>query len=64
MIWDAIERRDSSMDDETITSTDLCKATRLEVIDSSGRAYVNWDVEALKLQLQDDGKTLELLVQW
>lgn len=63
MIWDAIERRESSMDDETITSTDLGKVTRLEVIDSSGRAYVNWDVEALKLQLQDDGKTLELLVQ-
>jgi hypothetical protein len=51
------------MDDETINSTDLGKVTRLEVIDSSGRAYVNWDVEGLKLQLQDDGKTLKLLVQ-
>ena len=41
--------------------TDFSKVTRVEVIDSNGRAYVAYDVQATVL-LQDDGKTLKVFV--
>ncbi len=37
--------------------------TRVEVIDSNGRAYVNLDVKHLEFSYQDDGKTLKLFIK-
>lgn len=40
---------------------DFSKVTRVEVIDSNGRAYVAYDV-APTIMLQDDGRTLKVFV--
>ncbi len=37
--------------------------TRVEIIDSSGRAYVNLDVKHLEFSYQDGGKTLKLFIK-
>lgn len=43
---------------------DLSKVTRVEVIDSKGRSYVNWnDSNQVELSLQDDNKTLKVFVK-
>lgn len=39
------------------------KVTRLEVISSNGRQYVNMNVENLELSYQDDGRTLKILIK-
>jgi hypothetical protein len=39
------------------------KVTRLEVITSKGRQYVNMNVSDLELSYQDDGRTLKLFVK-
>ena len=39
------------------------RITRIEVIDQSGRSYVNWDENNdVTYQLQDDGRTLKVFV--
>lgn len=38
--------------------------TRFEVIDNKGRVYVKHNVEELKFQLQDDGRTLKAFVRF
>ena len=39
------------------------RVTRIEVIDQSGRSYVNWDESNdVTWQLQDDGRTLKVFV--
>lgn len=40
---------------------DFSKVTRVEVIDSDGRAYVAYDVQPT-IVLQDDGRTLKVFV--
>ncbi len=40
---------------------DFSKVTRVEVIDSNGRAYVAYDVTPT-IMLQDDGRTLKVFV--
>jgi hypothetical protein len=45
------------------TSLETSKVTRLEVITSDGRQYVNIDVNDLELSYQDDGRTLKLFVK-
>jgi len=41
----------------------LSECTRIEVVDDSGRAYVNWSKNNnIKLSLQDDGKTLKIFI--
>lgn len=40
---------------------DFSKVTRVEVIDSNGRAYVAYDVEPT-IMLQDGGRTLKVFV--
>lgn len=40
---------------------ETARVTRFEVIDSTGRAYVKYDV-AVTLVLQDDGQTLKVFV--
>jgi hypothetical protein len=42
----------------------LEKVTRVEVIDESGRAYTCYNAENVVMQLQDDGRTLKLFVDW
>lgn len=44
--------------------TDLSKVTRVEVIDNKGRAYTKHNVVSVYCQLQDDGKTLKMFVQF
>ena len=39
------------------------KITRLEVIDSKGRAYVNMDVKHIEFSLQDNDRTLKIFVK-
>lgn len=41
---------------------DFSKVTRVEVIDSNGRAYVAYDVDTT-VMLQDDGRTLKVFVE-
>lgn len=47
-----------------LAETNLSKVTRVEVIDNKGRAYTKYNVESVYYQLQDDGKTLKLFVQY
>lgn len=38
--------------------------TRVEVIDHTGRSYVNWNIlNKVTLSLQDDGRTLKVFVE-
>ena len=44
-------------------STSLPRCTRVEVIDSKGRSYVNWEEgNVVKFEIQDDGKTLKVFI--
>ena len=48
-----------------LTEEDLVKTkiTRVEVIDTNGRDYVNWDKNnKVQLSLQDDGRTLKIFI--
>lgn len=37
--------------------------TRVEVIDETGRAYVNWNKDnKVSLSYQDDGRTLKIII--
>lgn len=48
-----------------IEKTDISteQVTRVEVIDNTGRAYVNWNPDnAVEVQLQDNGKTLKVFI--
>ena len=39
------------------------EVTRVEVIDDTGRAYVNWNVDNIvSVQLQDNDKTLKVFI--
>lgn len=39
------------------------KTTRVEVIDEKGRSYVNWkENNKVKLDLQDNGRTLKIFI--
>ena len=42
---------------------DTYKVTRLEVIDDTGRAYVNMNAGSIELQLQDDDRTLKVFTK-
>ena len=41
----------------------LSEVTRLEVIDHTGRAYVNHKVKLVSLSMQDEGRTLKVFVE-
>ena len=44
-----------------MTETD--KVTRVEIIDQSGRSYVNWNENnKVELSFQDDGRTLKVFI--
>jgi len=38
--------------------------TRVEVIDNDGRRYVKYGAKEVKYDIQDDGKTLKIFVDW
>jgi len=38
------------------------KVDRVELIDENGRVYTNYDVRRCALMLQDDNKTLKIMV--
>ena len=41
----------------------LSKVNRVEVIDQSGRSYVNWnDKNIVQIDFQDDGKTMKVFI--
>jgi hypothetical protein len=48
--------------DPEVAYHDSSKVTRVEVIDSSGRAYVNTIAKDVALAYQDDGKTLKIFL--
>lgn len=39
------------------------RVTRVEVIDSSGRAYVAHGLENVRMDLQDEGRTMKIFVE-
>ena len=41
---------------------DVEKVTRLEIIDSDGRNYVQRNVKEMDFSLQDDGRTLKIFI--
>lgn len=48
---------------QNINASFLPKCTRVEVIDQSGRAYVNWrPTNKVQIQMQDDDKTLKIFI--
>jgi hypothetical protein len=49
--------------DDADIDLNLSEVTRVEVIDSSGRAYVALDIEEVELSLQDDDKTLKIFIK-
>lgn len=52
-----------SYNTEIINSLSTALINRVEVIDTDGRSYVNWDQENnVKMQLQDLGKTLKVFI--
>jgi hypothetical protein len=42
---------------------DFSSVSRVEVIDSTGRAYVNIQVSSVELSLQDDSTTLKIFIK-
>jgi hypothetical protein len=48
------------LDNDKVTSTGV---TRIEVIDSEGRQFVNWNKDnKISVSLQDEGKTLKVFI--
>ena len=47
-----------------VIAAQMGKVNRVEVIDNKGRAYTKYNVEGVYCQLQDDGKTLKVFVQY
>ena len=57
------EPNDKDLKGGSLTSTYTDKVTRVEVIDSGGRAYVSWDKDnKVESQLQDDERTLKIFI--
>ena len=49
------------MEKDKLTFLENCN--RVEVIDESGRAYVNWQKQnTVQISLQDNGKTLKIFI--
>lgn len=48
---------------ERLSKRDFSKVTRVEVIDSTWRAYVNMATHTIELSVQDEGRTLKLFLK-
>ena len=46
------------------TIKDLEEVNRVEVIDNAGRSYTCYNAKDVHYQLQDDGKTLKVFLNW
>jgi len=46
-----------------LKAQDFSDVSRVEVIDSTGRAYVNLDVTSVELSLQDEARTLKIFIK-
>lgn len=46
-----------------MTTTHHKRATRVEVIDQSGRAYVNTNCRDVAVSIQDDGRTIKVFLR-
>lgn len=55
------------IDDENLITEEAVKAypkvTRVEVIDSTGRAYTTWEATNVTTILQDDERTLKVFLR-
>lgn len=55
------------IDDENLITEEAVKAypkvTRVEVIDSTGRAYTTWEATDVTTILQDDERTLKVFLR-
>ena len=40
----------------------LERVTRVEIIDDTGRKYVNWEVDNVIISLQDAGRTMKIFI--
>jgi hypothetical protein len=49
--------------DEILERWSIPTVSRIEVIDNTGRSYVNWNVSEFKLFVQDDKRTLKLFIK-
>jgi hypothetical protein len=45
-------------------AADFSRVNRVEVIDNRGRVYTKYNVTGVSYQLQDDGLTLKLFVEY
>jgi hypothetical protein len=48
---------------KTSNITPYPDVTRVEVIDSTGRAYTKWDVKDVQISIQDDGRTMKIFLK-
>lgn len=54
---------DKALHKHFVNASFLPNCTRVEVIDQSGRAYVNWKpTNKVQTQMQDDNKTLKVFI--
>ena len=55
----------SSLSDECMCNKaqDFSDVSRVEIIDSTGRAYVNLDVTSVEISLQDNARTLKVFIK-
>ena len=54
---------DKALHKHFVNASFLPECTRVEVIDQSGRAYVNWkSTNKVQTQMQDDNKTLKVFI--
>lgn len=47
---------------QVFESLSVPKISRIEMIDNTGRVYVNWNVKDFKIFIQDDERTLKLFI--
>ncbi len=53
-----MEQRCQKTDELTVTPL----VSRVELIDETGRVYVNWDAKDVSVSLQDEGRTLKVFL--
>jgi len=58
-----VSTSENSLHKHFVNASFLPKCTRVEVIDQSGRVYVNWKpTNKVQIQMQDDNKTLKVFI--
>lgn len=45
------------------TPEELKTVTRVEIIDKTGRAYVNLDCKRVEVSMQDDNRTMKVFIK-